>query len=108
MAARLKHTVRAGWSGAILVCRKCSKRLDGGFGPKRKQSLAKALRKRFALRKGRKAPFGVVEVQCLGVCPRGAVTVVDTAAPDRWRIVPAGADLDRVAEELGLVPDQPA
>ena len=102
MASGLKRTVRADWGGAILVCRKCSKKLDGGFGPKRKMRLAKALRKRFALGKGRKAAFGVVEVGCLGVCPYGAVTVVETAVPDRWRIVPAGSDLDDVATELGL------
>jgi len=89
----------------VLVCAKCSKRLDGGFGRKGRTHLAKALRKRFGLKKGRKAPFGVIEVPCLGVCPRGAVTVIDTAHPDRWRLVPAGADLDALGRDLGL--DQP-
>ena len=90
------------WSGAILVCAKCSKKLDGGFGPKRRTSLARALRKAFGLKKGRKAPFGVVEVKCLGVCPRGAVTLVDTARPDTWRLVPAGADIAALGRDLGL------
>ena len=37
-------TLRSNWSDAILVCAKCSKKLDGGFGPKGKTPLAKALR----------------------------------------------------------------
>jgi hypothetical protein len=103
MASGLKRSVRSDWSGALLICRKCSKKLGGGFGATRKVRLAKALRKRFGLKKGRGSPIGVVEVGCLGVCPYGAVTVVDTAVPGRWRIVPAGSDLDEVAADLGLV-----
>ncbi|MCM8730108.1 hypothetical protein ACFO8O_03875 [Hephaestia sp. GCM10023244] len=102
MASGLKAGVRSDWQGAILVCRKCSKKLDGGFGRKGKQSLAKGLRKRLGLKKGRKAAIGIVEVGCLDVCPDGAVTVVDTRDPGRWRIVPAGSNLDDVAAELGL------
>jgi predicted metal-binding protein len=96
------------WSGAILVCSKCSKKLDGGFGRKGKTSLGKALRKRFGLKKGRKSPVGLIEVRCLGVCPRNAVTLVDTSHPDKWRLVPAGADVDAVGRELGLDADRQA
>jgi predicted metal-binding protein len=95
-------TVRAHWDDAILVCAKCSKKLDGGFGPKGKEPLAKALRKHLGLKKGRKARAGIVEVKCLGICPRGAVTVVDGARAKEWMLVPEGADLDAVAAELGL------
>lgn len=98
----LKRTVRANWAGTVLVCGKCSKKLDGGFGKKGKQPLGKALRKHLGLKKGRKAAAGLVDVKCLGVCPRGAVTVVNGAAAREWLIVPAGADLDEVAGELGL------
>lgn len=102
MEARLKHSVRSNWSNTVLVCAKCSKKLGGGFGPKGKTPLAKALRKQLGLKKGRKAGAGIVEVKCLGVCPRGAVTVVNGAASREWLLVPEGADLDAVAEELGL------
>jgi predicted metal-binding protein len=102
--AGLGRGLASRWSGAILVCAKCSKKLDGGFGRKGRTNLAKALRKRFGLKKGRKSPFGVIEVKCLGVCPRGAVTLVDTSAPDRWRIVPAGADVEALGHDLGLDP----
>lgn len=98
----MKPFVRADWTTAVLVCAKCSKKLDGGFGPDGKTPLAKALRRHLKLKKGRKGRAGVVEVKCLSVCPRGAVAVVDTAHPGRWMLVPAGADLDGVAAELGL------
>ncbi len=98
----MKARVQSNWSNAVLVCAKCSKKLDGGFGPKGKQSLGKALRKQLHLKKGRKAAAGIVDVKCLGVCPRGAVTVINGAASREWILVPAGADLDTVAGELGL------
>ena len=101
MAAKLTgKTIRAEWAGAILVCGKCSKKLGGGFGEKHKTSLAKALRKALALGKGRKARLGVVETRCLGICPKHAVTVIDTRAPDRWHFIPANANVDALA--MGL------
>lgn len=102
MAARLKTRVRSNWSNAVLVCTKCSKKLDGGFGPKGRQPLGKALRKHLDLKKGRKAAAGVVDVKCLGVCPRGAVTVVNGAASREWLLVPAGADLEELVAALDL------
>jgi predicted metal-binding protein len=100
----LKTGIRSNWSNAVLVCTKCSKKLGGGFGPKGRTPLAKALRKHLGLKKGRKSAAGIVEVKCLGVCPRGAVTVVNGAASREWLLVPEGADLDAVARELGLNP----
>lgn len=105
MAARLN--VRSNWSNTVLVCAKCSKKLGGGFGPKGKQPLGKALRKHLGLKKGRKAAAGVVDVKCLGVCPKGAVTTVNAEASHEWLLVPAGADVGRVALELGLFPAGP-
>lgn len=96
------HIIRSNWSNAVLVCAKCSKRLGGGFGPKGKQPLGKALRKYLGLKKGRNAAAGVVDVKCLGVCPRGAVTVINAAASRDWLLVPAGADLDALARDLGV------
>lgn len=94
--------INANWSNAVLVCRKCSKKLEGGFGPEGNKSLAKALRKHLRLGKGRKARAGVLEVGCLDICPKRAVTVVDTRTPDRWLIVRPGANLDVLAHDLGL------
>jgi predicted metal-binding protein len=89
--------VRSGWQGAILVCGKCSKKIDGGFGKKGKTPLAKALRKLLALGKGRRAALGIVETRCLGVCPKNAVIAVDLRDPQRWLVVPKGDDLIALA-----------
>ncbi len=103
MEARLTtRKVRSRWSGTVLVCRKCSKKLGGGFGPEGKRTLAKALRKHLSLGKGPKAKAGIVEVSCLDICPKRAVTVVDTRHPDQWLIVRPGANLDALAHEIGL------
>ena len=98
----MKTYIRSNWARTVLVCGKCSKKLGGGFGAKGKTPLAKALRKHLGLKKSRKASAGIVEVKCLGVCPRGAVTMIDSARPGEWVLVPAGTDLDQVAGELGL------
>ena len=102
METRRLKSVRSDWSNMLLVCKKCSKRAGGGFGPKGRTPLAKALRKHLDVKKGRKSVLGIVEVKCLGVCPRGAVTVINGKAPGEWALVKAGADLDAVALGLGL------
>ncbi|WP_340264525.1 (2Fe-2S) ferredoxin domain-containing protein [Sphingobium mellinum] len=98
----MKDHVRSNWQSAILICRKCSKRLDGGFGRNGDERLAKALRRHLSFKKGRQAAAGIVEVNCLGVCPRGAVTVVNGADARDWLLVRPDADLERLAQELGL------
>ncbi|WP_374943974.1 (2Fe-2S) ferredoxin domain-containing protein [Sphingomonas sp.] len=89
----MKDHVRSDWSGAILVCGKCSKKAGG-------KSLAKALRRELGAGKGRRAALGVVETKCLGVCPKRGIVVIDTAAPGRWHIVPADATAADLAERL--------
>jgi predicted metal-binding protein len=88
------------WQGSVLVCGKCSKKLDGGFGKKGRTPLAKLLRQALGVKKGRKAERGVVEVKCLGVCPKNAVVMVDGARPDRWVLVPAGAEVNEILASL--------
>jgi len=66
------------WSEVVLVCRKCSKKLDGGFGPDGDKTLKKAL------------------------CPKDAVVAVNARRPEELLIVPAGADLFEVKARLGL------
>ncbi|MFA5968536.1 MAG: hypothetical protein WC816_04760 [Sphingomonas sp.] len=38
----------------------------------------------------------------LGVCARYAVTTIDAAARERWRVAARGADIAQVAEALEL------
>jgi predicted metal-binding protein len=101
----LKDHIRSNWHHAVLVCRKCEKKLDGGFGPHGGERLARALRKHLSLKKGRKGAAGIVEVSCLGVCPKGAVTVVNGADSREWLLVQPGADMEGLARELGLAGD---
>jgi predicted metal-binding protein len=101
--------VRTEWSAAFLVCGKCSKKIDGGFGEKGKTSLAKLLRKAAGKGKKRKAPYGVVETRCLGICPSRAVVVVDGAKPDEWLLIREGMPIEEIGERLGLaIPEESA
>ena len=91
---------RSGWGGVILVCGKCSKKIGGGFGPKGIDRLAKALRAAPGLGKGRKAAVGVIETKCLGLCPKKAVTFVDTRRPGEWLVVAPGEDVAALAAQF--------
>ncbi|MGJ3649728.1 (2Fe-2S) ferredoxin domain-containing protein [Sphingomonas sp. GlSt437] len=101
----MKAVIASRWERTILVCAKCSKKVDGGFGNKGKQRLAKALRRYLGIKRWRKSPIGIVEVKCLGVCSKGGVTVVDAAKPGTWHVVPQCAEVETVAAMLDLVPD---
>ena len=102
--------VKADWRDVVLVCRKCSKKLDGGFGPDGDEALAKALRKALARPDGavsgkikpRRREIAVLDVGCLDICPKKAVVVLRAADPGRWVVVPEGADLAEVAVRLGF------
>jgi hypothetical protein len=97
---------RSDWTEVVLVCRKCSKKLDGGFGEDGDEKLAKALRRSVKAEgggKGRKARVAVVEVDCFDVCPNNAVVAFRASNPGDWVIVPRGAPTRAVRERLGLV-----
>ena len=98
----MKTEVKANWRATVLVCRKCQKKVGKGFGQDGDRTLAKALRKELGGGKGRKAALGVVETGCLGVCPKGAVTVLNAGEPGRWHLVPPGATGAEVAGLLGV------
>ena len=102
--------VRNDWRDVVLVCRKCSKKLDGGFGPGGDQVLAKALRKSLATFAGaacgkvkaRRRDIAVIEVSCLDICPKKAVVMVKCSDPKTMFLVPKGADMDDVLDRLRL------
>ncbi len=84
-------TVAGPWRDVLLICRKCSRKLDGGFGSDGTDSLSRAVR--HALRgSGRRRDVRVLEVGCLGVCPKNAVTVLHGADPGRMLVIPEGLD----------------
>ena len=102
--------IGAAWRDVVLVCRKCSKKVDGGFGEDGDERLAKALRKTLGEAAGgkikpRRRAVAVVEVGCLDICPKGAVVAMRAGDPGRWLLVPKGAALAEVADRLGLSPN---
>jgi predicted metal-binding protein len=90
------------WRGAVIVCAKCEKKLDGGFGPGGKTKLSKMLRMLAGGGKGRKAGLGVVSTKCLKICPKKAVTVVSGNHPGEFLVVPAGEPVELLMTRLGL------
>ena len=93
------------WRDVILVCRKCGKKLRGGFGAKRKDDLKTVLRQ--ALREaGRRRDVRVIETACLGLCPKRGVTALNASDPSVIHVIPAGTDGEAAARTLlrGLHP----
>jgi predicted metal-binding protein len=87
------------WRDIILVCRKCSRKLDGGFGPDGEDSLPREL-KRGLRATGRRATCRVIETKCLGICPKGAVTVLAARTPGAILTIPAGTETLAVLARL--------
>ncbi|WP_419731094.1 hypothetical protein [Lichenicola sp.] len=93
-------TASGPWRDLLLVCRKCSRKLDGGFGEKNKHALPDAMKQ--VLRDlGRRRDVRILEVGCLGLCPKDAVTVMHGAAPGEMLVVPEGLDLTLLVERIG-------
>ncbi len=90
-AAATLEMVDPNWEQLILICRKCSRKLGGGFGLSGRESLRSELKRAL-----RTAELGrsvrAVEVGCLSVCPRNAVSVVAPSRSAQVLTVPAGTD----------------
>jgi predicted metal-binding protein len=87
------------WKTVILVCGKCSRKIDGGFGPNRKDTLRTVLRD--ALRvKGHRRDVRIIETRCMGICPKRAVTALNASRPGRILTIPKGAATDEVMAQL--------
>ena len=102
--------VKADWRDVVLVCRKCSKKLDGGFGPQHDKTLAKVLRRALARpddaasrkTRPRRREIAVLEVGCLDICPKKAVVMVKCSDLKSMILVLKGADMDEVLDRLRL------
>jgi predicted metal-binding protein len=91
------------WEQVVLVCRKCSRKLDGGFGKDGSASLRSELKQ--ALREaGRRRQVRVVETSCFSVCPKRAVSVMQGGRPGEILVVPAGTDGEDVLRRLDPPP----
>jgi predicted metal-binding protein len=87
------------WKTVILLCGKCTRKLDGGFGPKGRESLRDALRAELRAT-GRRREVRIIETHCLGICPRKAVTAINASSPGMIVTVPKKTAAD---EALGLI-----
>jgi len=88
----------------IIVCGKCTRKLHGGFGKKRKHALRSVLRD--ALKTlGRRRDVRAIETGCLGLCPRDAVTVADSRRPGDLLSVPSGMAAETILAGLGVTRD---
>ena len=94
-------TAKGPWREVLLVCRKCDGKLKGGWGDKGKDDLAGAFKDVLRAR-GQRRAVRILEVGCLGICPKDAVTVVRGAAPGEMLVVPQGLDLQGLADRLNV------
>ncbi|MGA8196995.1 MAG: (2Fe-2S) ferredoxin domain-containing protein, partial [Acetobacteraceae bacterium] len=65
-----KHEIRTRptpWKTIILLCGKCASKLDGGYGPKKDDTLRSALRR--ALKDAvHRRDVRIIRTRCMGIC----------------------------------------
>jgi len=99
LAAPGIRTALTPWEDVVLVCRKCSRKLDGGFGKDGAATLRSELK--LALHEaGRRRQVRVVETGCFSVCPKRAISVMQGSRPGEVLVVPAGTEATEVLRRL--------
>ncbi len=91
------------WTTVILVCGKCSRKLDGGFGPEGETTLRAALKQELK-DQGHRRTVRVIETKCFGICPKKAVVTLNASAPSRLLTIPRGTMIGEALDEI-LAPD---
>ena len=106
-AAITLRTLPVPWKGTLLLaCRKCQKKLRRSAPTSEAANLKKALK----LRRNGDAPrVRVLQVPCLKLCPKGAVTVCTQPqlAHGLCSIVRNSADLDALSSQCRSQPTLP-
>jgi hypothetical protein len=72
--------------------------MDGGYGPKGKDSLRMA--QRTALKDADHGRGVRIETRCMGICAKKAVTVVNASRPDMIATVPRGTGMEETIDLL--------
>ncbi len=93
------HSRPTAWRTVLIVCRKCGKKLDGGYGRKQQESLGTVLRQS-ARAAGHRRDVRVCDTGCLGLCPKGAVTALNASRPGTVHAIPAGTDGTKALGQL--------
>ncbi len=89
------------WQVILLLCGKCARSLDGGYGADGDETLRTALRA--ALKKaGRHKEVRIIETRCMGICPKSAVAALNASAPGRIHTIPIGTPIAEVLTLLQL------
>ncbi len=89
------------WLDVLVICRKCSRKLKGGFGDKGRDELRRALQD--GLRTiGRRRQTRIVETGCFGVCPKGGVVTLRGSEPQRLLVLPKGQSTEAMLSALGF------
>jgi predicted metal-binding protein len=87
------------WQSIILLCGKCARKLDGGYGPEKDATLRSALR--MALKDaGHRRDVRIIETRCMGVCPKKAVTAVNASRPGTIFVVPVSTPTVEVLKTI--------
>ncbi len=86
----------------LAICKKCGKKVGGGFGDDGSKSLAKALVKHLGLPKWKRSRVRIVETGCMKLCPRRAVAVTTSRNPGLIYVVPQETPIVDVTAHLGL------
>lgn len=87
------------WHNVLLLCGKCARKLDGGFGPDRGQTLRSALRQALKAA-GRRREVAIIETRCLGICPKKSVTALSASRPGEIFVIPQGTPADAALARL--------
>jgi predicted metal-binding protein len=87
------------WQTVILVCGKCARKLDGGYGPTGKEKLRTVLRSALN-EKGHRRDVRIVETRCMGICPKKAVTALNASRPARVLTIPTGTTANEAMAQL--------
>jgi len=75
------------WKTVLLLCGKCARKLDGGYGPKGRDTLRDALRAELSDR-GLRRQIQIIETRCMSVCPKKAITALNASEPGTILFVP--------------------
>ncbi len=104
--ASMPHPIRSRatpWKTIVLVCGKCARKLDGGYGPEGKDTLRSTLRAELKGR-GHGREVRIIETRCMGICPKKAVTMVNASKPGTISVVPKGTPIAAVMAQIIVTP----
>jgi predicted metal-binding protein len=99
------RAIETPWKTVILLCGKCARKMDGGYGSKGKHTLRDVLRA--PLRAKRRRDVRVIETRCMGICPKKAVTALNASHPGKIFTIKKGTASEEVMARLMVDAEKP-